>query len=104
MEILRLGIHYGMHFLLPGIIAYVFFKKNWKTVWLVFIATMLIDLDHLVANPIFDANRCSINFHPLHTYWALIVYVVLLIPQKTRVVAMGLLLHLLTDYIDCWLL
>ena len=102
MDILRLGIHYGMHFLLPGIIAYVFFKKNWRTVWLILIATMLIDLDHLVANPIFDANRCSINFHPLHTYWALIVYVVLLIPQKTRVVAIGLLLHLLTDYIDCW--
>ena len=102
MDILRLGIHYGMHFILPGIIAYVFFKKNWRTVWLVLIATMLIDLDHLVANPIFDASRCSINFHPLHTYWALIVYVVLLIPQKTRVVAIGLLLHLLTDYIDCW--
>ena len=102
MDLLRLGIHYGMHLLLPGIIAYVFFKKNWRTVWLVLIATMLIDLDHLVANPMFDANRCSINFHPLHTYWALIVYVVLLIPQKTRVVAIGLLLHLLTDYIDCW--
>jgi hypothetical protein len=102
MDILRLGIHYGMHFLLPGIIAYVFFKKNWRMVWLVLIATMLIDLDHLVANPIFDANRCSINFHPLHSYWALFVYVFLLIPQKTRVVAIGLLLHLLTDYIDCW--
>ena len=104
MEFLRLGIHYGMHFLLPGLIAFFFFKKNWKTVWLMFIATMLIDLDHLLANPIFDPNRCSINFHPLHSYIAAIVYVALLIPTKTRIIAIGLLLHLLTDYIDClWL-
>ena len=102
MEILRLGIHYGMQFLVPGLIAYLFFNKNWKTVWLILIATMIIDLDHLLASPIFESNRCSINFHPLHTYWALIVYVVLLIPQRTRVIAIGLLLHLLTDYIDCW--
>ncbi len=65
------------------------------------LATMLIDLDHLLANPIFDPNRCSINFHPLHTYWALAIYVVMLFFRKTRIVAVGLVFHLITDFIDC---
>ena len=104
MDILRLGFHYGLHFLFPGLFAYIFFKKNWKAVWLIFIATMLIDLDHLIADPIYDPDRCSINFHPLHSYVAASVYIVLLFPKKTRIIAIGLLLHLLTDYFDCmWL-
>lgn len=62
---------------------------------------MLIDLDHLFATPIFDPDRCSINFHPLHTYWAMGIYVALLFFRKTRIVAVGLVFHLITDYIDC---
>jgi hypothetical protein len=69
--------------------------------WAIMILTMLIDLDHLLAHPIFDPNRCSINFHPLHTYYALILYVFLLLSKRTRVIATGLIFHLLTDYIDC---
>lgn len=65
------------------------------------LATMLVDLDHLLASPIFDPGRCSINFHPLHTYWAMGVYIVLLFFKKTRIIAVGLLFHMLTDYIDC---
>ncbi len=101
---LRFSIHYGLHFIFPGIIAYFFFKSHWKEVWLFTIFTMLIDLDHLLANPIFDANRCSINFHPLHTYIAGVGYIFLLFFKKTRVIAIGLVLHLITDTIDClWL-
>ncbi len=65
------------------------------------LATMLVDLDHLLATPIFDPGRCSINFHPLHTYWAMAGYVVLLFFRKTRIIAVGLLFHMFTDYIDC---
>lgn len=65
------------------------------------LATMLVDLDHLFATPIFDPGRCSINFHPLHSYWAMAVYVMLLFFKKTRIIAVGLLFHMLTDYIDC---
>ncbi len=101
METIRAFIHYGLHFLFPGLIAYLFFRSNWKQVWLVLILTMLIDLDHLIANPIFDPNRCSINFHPLHTYIAGSVYIIFLFFKKTRVIGIGLLLHLLTDAIDC---
>jgi len=93
-----------MHFLVPGIIAYTFFRKNWKKVWLIFILTMLVDLDHLIASPLFDPNRCSIDFHPLHSYYAMAIYALLLIPVKTRIVAIGLLFHMLTDFVDCiWL-
>lgn len=91
-----------MHFLVPGIIAYVFFRNKWKLVWLVFIATMLVDLDHLFATPLFDTNRCSINFHPLHSYVAIAFYFILLFFNKTRIVAIGLLFHMLTDFIDCF--
>jgi len=102
MEIVRFSIHYGMHFLAPGLIAYFFFRNNWKKVWFIFILTMLVDIDHLVATPLFDANRCSINFHPLHSYYAIGCYFVLLIPSKTRIVAIGLLFHMLTDFTDCF--
>ena len=90
-----------MHFLVPGIIAYIFFKPQWKKVWLIFLLTMFVDVDHLFATPIFDANRCSINFHPLHTYYAIFVYFLLLIPKKTRIIAMALLFHMFTDALDC---
>jgi len=91
-----------MHFLAPGIIAYLFFKNNWKKVWLIFILTMLVDLDHLVATPLFDPNRCSINYHPLHSYYAIFFYTGLLFLPKTRIIAIGLLFHMLTDFFDCF--
>ena len=94
-------VHYTLHLLVPGLIAYVFFRSQWKKAWLIMLATMLVDLDHLLATPIFDPGRCSINFHPLHTYWAMAVYVVLLFFKKTRIIAVGLLFHMLTDFIDC---
>lgn len=95
-------IHYGLHLLFPVIIAYLWKPINWKKNWLILISTMLIDLDHLLANPIFNPNRCSINFHPLHTAYAFFLYISLTFVYRTRLVAIGLLLHLLTDYIDCY--
>lgn len=94
-------LHYSFHFLVPGLIAFVFFREYWLRAWGIMIATMLIDVDHLLANPIFDPNRCSINFHPLHTYWALGVYIILLFFKKTRIIGIGLVLHIFTDFIDC---
>ena len=98
---LQILVHYTLHLLVPGLIAYIFFRKQWKKAWLIMLATMLVDLDHLFATPIFDPGRCSINFHPLHTYWAMAVYVVLLFFKKTRIIAVGLLFHMHTDFIDC---
>jgi hypothetical protein len=94
-------LHYGLHFLFPGIIALVFFKTKWKKVYLIMLATMLVYIYHILANPIFDPNRCSIGFHFLHSYYAILIYVTLLLFPKSKVVAIGLLLHMLTDYLDC---
>ncbi len=94
-------VHYTLHLIVPGLIAYIFFRDQWKEAWLIMLATMLVDVDHLLATPIFDPGRCSINFHPLHTYWAMAVYVVLLFFKKTRIIAVGLLFHMFTDFIDC---
>jgi len=101
MEIFRFVIHFSFHVILPGVIAFVFFKKNWKVAWILMILTMMIDLDHLLATPLYDPNRCSINFHPLHTYLAGIGYILLLLYSKTRIIGVGLILHLITDSIDC---
>lgn len=101
MEIFRFVLHYGMHYLLPFIIALVFFRNSFWKAGILILSANLIDLDHLMSSPVFDANRCSIGFHILHSYFAIIVYFVLLIPKTTRYVAIGLILHILTDYIDC---
>jgi hypothetical protein len=63
---------------------------------------MLVDLDHLLSNPIFKANRCGINFHILHTYYAMAVYVLLLFFRRPfNIIGIGLLMHMATDFIDC---
>lgn len=97
-------IHYGIHFGMPLLVAYFFFRSHWKTAYLIMIATMLIDLDHLLATPLFDPGRCSINFHPLHTYYAMVVYVGFLFFKKTRVLGIGLVIHMIADATDCWLM
>ncbi|GAA4887024.1 hypothetical protein GCM10023311_08340 [Flaviramulus aquimarinus] len=93
--------HYGCHVLLPLIFALVFFKSNWKYAFLIMIAGMLIDIDHLLATPIFDSNRCSIGFHPLHSSFAILFYIFLCIPKKSRLVGLGLLIHIIADVVDC---
>lgn len=103
-EILRTLIHYSLHFLAPGLLSYILFRNNWKNAWLIMLATMIIDLDHLLADPVFDPDRCSIGFHPLHSYYAIGVYFILLVPLKTRIAATGLVFHMFTDWMDCILM
>ena len=99
---MQIFIHYLLHFGAPLLIALIFFKKDWKKAYLIFIATMLVDLDHLFANPIFDPNRCSINFHPLHTYYAFLIYIIFIfLRTPLNIIGIGLTLHMITDLIDC---
>ena len=66
------------------------------------ILTMIVDLDHLLADPIYQADRCSINFHPLHSYYAIFVYLIMVFLQRPlNIIGIGLLLHMLTDFSDC---
>lgn len=101
MEIARTIFHYGFHFLVPGLIAFVFYRAQWKKVWVLLLLTMLVDIDHLWATPIFDPTRCSINFHLFHSYPAICIYILLLFYKPLRVFGIGLCLHMLTDFIDC---
>ncbi|MFP2994483.1 DUF6122 family protein [Spongiivirga sp. MCCC 1A20706] len=94
-------IHYALHLVVPILFAYLFVpKKLWK-VYVIFLLAMIIDLDHLLANPVFDPTRCSINFHPLHSYWAVGVYGCLTIFKKTRIIGFALFWHIVVDFIDC---
>lgn len=51
------------------------------------------------------ANLCPLPlqywFSPLHSYYAIGVYAMLLLPRKTRIAAIRLLLHMLADGVDC---
>ncbi|WP_265498201.1 DUF6122 family protein [Providencia rustigianii] len=104
-EILRNIIHYGFHFLVPFLFGYLFWRKNWQLAALLMIATMTIDLDHLLADPIFDPDRCGVGYHPMHTIWAAIAYVVLFFfpSWKLKAIAVGCLFHLFTDSVDCYM-
>jgi len=97
-------IHYSLHFGLPLLVAILFFKSNWKMAYLIMVSCIMIDVDHLLAYPIFDSNRCSINFHPLHSYFAIVIYIALAIFKKTRILGIGLLIHIIADAIDCLLM
>ena len=74
----------------------------WPAAYLLMLATMLIDLDHLLAKPVFDPLRCSVGFHPLHSFYAIPVYVLLLLLPATQIIAVGVLFHLFTDTVDCF--
>lgn len=94
-------LHILLHFLVPALVARIFFKKAWALAFTVMAATMVVDLDHLLADPIYDPNRCSIGFHPLHQPWFILLYVALCFAQKTRWVGLGLVIHMALDAVDC---
>ena len=94
-------VHMALHLLLPAAIAGGFFRQQFLRACSIMMATMLIDIDHLLADPVYDPDRCSIGFHPLHQYPLVAVYAALAIWSKTRLIGIGLLLHLFLDGIDC---
>jgi hypothetical protein len=94
-------IHIGLHFGVPGIVARLSFADRWKYAWFVMVLTMIVDFDHLLADPIYDPNRCGIGLHPLHAYIAIAAYVVLATISKTRLIGLGLVIHMALDGLDC---
>lgn len=84
------------------------------------VLTMLVDIDHIFAckqflvgggwtalisildcPDLFVPDRCGIGFHPLHSYPAIGVYILMLFVKRLRVIATGLLFHMITDFQDC---
>lgn len=105
IDVFRHIVHYSFHLLVPFAFSRLIWKEIWLKAGLIMVGTILIDLDHLLADPIYDPSRCSIGLHPFHTLWAGIIYCGLLaVPSwKWRAVSIGCLWHLCTDDIDCLL-
>lgn len=109
-------LHIAFHFLVPLLVALAFYRERWRNAFIFLIATMLVDADHLLADPIYDPDRCSIGSHPLHTLPAIAVYTMLfLLPllfgrervnlrpaaRALHLIGLGLLIHMALDGIDC---
>jgi len=95
--------HIALHFIVPACIAALFFRQNLLRAYALMMATMLVDLDHLLATPIYDPTRCSIGFHPLHQPWFIALYLALCWFPKTRLIGIGLTVHMALDSLDCQL-
>ena len=94
-------LHLLLHALVPLAIALVFHRARWRRAWAWMLAGWLIDIDHLLADPVYAPGRCSLGFHPLHTAPAVVVYALMLLPRRLRLLAIGLLVHIGLDGIDC---
>lgn len=98
---IRATVHLMLHVAVPGAVARIFFSKAFVRAWLIMLATMIVDVDHLLANPVYDAGRCSIGIHPLHQYPIIVLYGLLALWPKTRLIGVGLVIHMLLDGLDC---
>ena len=111
-------LHMLSHFAVPAIVAWVFYRSGWRLAFGILIATMVVDVDHLLATPVYDPDRCSIGFHPLHTWPAMVAYVGAFawplaqartldpttLPRKAlamHLAGLGLLIHMALDWSVC---
>ncbi len=97
----RAELHIVLHFLVPLAVARIFGRKEWFKVWVILCVTNVVDVDHLLAETMYVPNRCSIGFHPLHSVWAIALYLVGLFWRPLRWAMIGLLIHMTLDAIDC---
>jgi hypothetical protein len=97
----RAIFHLFLHAAVPALLAWLFWRGRFAHAWLLLLLGWLIDLDHLLADPIYAPDRCSIGFHPLHTLPAIAVYGAMVVPRRTRLLGIGLLVHIALDALDC---
>ena len=97
----RSVFHLALHFVVPALLVGLFYRQHWRVAYLILIATMLVDVDHLLADPIYDPTRCSIGFHPLHQLGFIAFYGLLSAIPRTRLLGLGLIIHMALDAIDC---
>ena len=93
--------HLAGHTLLPIAISYAGYGSLWKSSAKIMIASNLVDVDHLLAKPIYNPNRCSIESHPLHSLPMIGLYSAMLLNEETQEWGVGLLTHMAVDYVDC---
>ena len=101
---MRPFIHLALHFIVPILVAIRFYADRWRSAFAVMLGAFVIDLDHLLADPIYDPSRCGVGFHPLHSDAALAVYLLLVVipgAPRLRLIGLGLIIHVLLDGVDC---
>lgn len=98
---LRAILHLLLHAAVPALVAWLFYRERFPRAWALLMVGWLIDIDHLLADPIYAPGRCSIGFHPLHTLPAIAAFGALTVPRRTRLIGIGLLIHIALDAIDC---
>ncbi len=113
-------LHLVLHVALPALVALACYRPRWRGAALIMLATMAVDVDHLLADPVYDPQRCSVGFHPLHTLPAVALYAALaalpLLPRRkplgpaprrlvrvAHLIGVGLLIHMALDGGDCLL-
>lgn len=67
-------VHLLLHVAVPVLVAAIWYRPEAIRAAAILLATMAVDLDHLVADPIYDPERCSIGFHPLHGWPAIMLF------------------------------
>ena len=97
----RTVLHLVLHALVPGAVAAVARPRRPGWALLLMLAGWAVDVDHLLACPIYNPDRCSIGFHPLHRTAAQVVYLMLTAHPRTRWFGLGLLIHMALDSVDC---
>ena len=94
-------IHLFLHVAVPALLTLIFFRQRAVPVFALLMAGIVIDVDHLLATPIYDPQRCSMGYHFLHTWPAVLVYGLLCCFPRSRILGIGLLVHMGLDTGDC---
>ena len=97
----HLLVHVLLHVGLPWVAACTLGRAAKLRNFALMLAGNLIDLDHLLADVVYDPHRCSLGFHPLHSLPAVAAFVLLVVLKRTRFLGLGLLIHLAIDALDC---
>lgn len=93
--------HLFLHLLIPLLVSFTFFRQQWLKAFVIMMLTMVIDVDHLLATPIYDPLRCSMGFHPLHQLYLVPLYFLMCFYKPLRLIGIGLMIHMGLDSIDC---
>lgn len=94
-------LHLVLHVLVPALVTLIFYPRHSWAAFIRLMAGMVIDVDHIMADPFYDSERCSINYHLLHTPIPIIIYGALYFVPRLRILSVGLIIHIILDYLNC---
>ena len=94
-------LHLVLHLLVPALVTLIFYRRYGWAAFIRLMAGMVIDVDHIRANPFYDSERCSINYHFLHTPIPIVIYCALFFVPRLPILSIGLIIHIILDYLNC---